>query len=216
MSDSQPPIPRLHVITDESFQSRFSHIELAEIAAENGADAVQYREKRSRTMRELADVASSIVEVGHSRCVRVVINDRVDVCLAAHAGGVHLGSDDLEVSVARTTLGDGVVIGGTANSFDQALRVADTPVDYLGIGPVYGTRSKANPAPPLGLYELSRICRTVGKPVIAIGNIQPRNVSEVLDAGARGIAVLSGVILARDVALAMREYRAALDTWLGR
>lgn len=209
-------IPRLHVITDESLQSRYSHHELAQLVAVNGADAIQFREKRHKTTRELISAAIAIVETGRTTGTMVVVNDRVDVCLGANARAVHLGSDDLQATIARRVLGENAIIGGTANSHDQALEVAKSPVDYLGVGPVFGTTSKANPAPAMGLGELSRICLAIDKPIIAIGNIQSEQVIDVLDAGAWGIAVLSGIVLAPDVASATAEYRSMLDTWLSR
>ena len=91
------------------------------------------------------------------------------------------------------------MIGGTANSLDEALLVSELDVDYLGVGPVFGTSSKASPAPSLGISYLREICQRVSKPVIAIGNIQLRNVVEVIEAGAYGIAVLSAICCADDV-----------------
>jgi thiamine-phosphate diphosphorylase len=97
----------------------------------------------------------------------------------------------------------------------EAIRVAGTDVDYLGVGPVFGTRSKANPAPALGLGTLSAIVRAVGKPVVAIGSITPDRVASVLDSGAHGVAVLSAVVCHADPGRATREFRQAIDTWLG-
>ena len=210
------PIPRLHVITDERLQSRYSHVELARLAASNGADAIQYREKRPKTTREMVSIASAIVEVGRTTSTLAVVNDRVDVCLGSGARAVHLGSDDLQVSIGRRMLGEDAVIGGTANTFDQAMRVVDTPIDYLGVGPVFGTTSKTHPAPRMGLKELSRVCSASPKPIIAIGNIRPEHVIDVLDSGAWGIAVLSGIVLAPDIASATAEYRSTIDLWLDR
>lgn len=209
-------IPRLHVITDENLQSRYSHHELAQLVTESGADAVQFREKRLKTTRELVSVAAAIVETCRTTGAMIVVNDRVDVCLGANARAVHLGSDDLQATIARRVLGEDAIIGGTANSHDQAIEVAKSPVDYLGVGPVFGTKSKANPAPPMGLEELSRICSAIDKPIIAIGNIRPEQVIDVLDSGAWGIAVLSGIVLAPDVASATAEYRSMLDSWASR
>jgi thiamine-phosphate pyrophosphorylase len=129
---------------------------------------------------------------------------------------VHLGRDDLDVPIARQLLGPDVLIGGTANSLEEARRVAATDVDYLGVGPVFGTGSKANPAPPLGLDGLRAIAHAVDRPVIAIGGITPDRLAAVLDAGAHGVAILSAVVCQADPAAAARECRRAIDAWVER
>ena len=198
-------IPRLHVITDETVQSRFSHAELAELAAAGGADAVQFREKRPWTTRELMETAGAILAACERHGVTLVVDDRADVARSIGASAVHLGRNDLDVATARTILGDAAIIGGTANSHEEALRVAASGIDYLGCGPIYGTQSKANPAPVMGLETLERICRDVPVPVIAIGSITPDRIPEVLAAGAHGVAVLSAVVAADDPAEATRR-----------
>ena len=119
------------------------------------------------------------------------------------------------MTTARRLLGASALIGGTANSLTEALRVATTDVDYLGVGPVFGTRSKANPAPPLGLDGFQVIARAVSKPVIAIGSVTADRVAALLEAGAHGVAVISAVVCQSDPAAAAREFRAAIDGWLG-
>ena len=203
-------IGRLHVITDEQLQSRFSHAELAGFAARGGADVVQFREKRARTTRELIETAQAMrAAIGDARTV-LLVDDRVDVA-AAVGGAVHLGRDDLPPDVARRLLPD-AIIGGTANGVEEAQRVAAQPVDYLGVGPVFGTTSKGDRAAPmLGLERLREIVEAVDKPVIAIGSITAENVASVLEAGAYGAAVLSAVVCVEDPAAATREIRAAID-----
>jgi thiamine-phosphate pyrophosphorylase len=209
-------VGRLHVITDETLQTRYSHTELARLAALGGADVVQLREKRPWPTRRLVETVRALAAaLGETGGTRLVVDDRVDVALAAGAAGVHLGRDDLEVGLARRLLGPGAVIGGTANSLEEARRVAATPVDYLGVGPVFGTRSKANPAPALGLDGLRAIVRAVEAPVIAIGSVTADRVAEILETGAHGVAVLSAVACADDPARATAAFRQALDAWLG-
>jgi thiamine-phosphate pyrophosphorylase len=211
----KPPLGRLHVITDATLQERFSHIELATLAARGGADMVQLREKRPWTTRALVETAVSVRQALDGSPAILVVDDRVDVAVAAGARAVHLGRDDLDVTTARRLLGASALIGGTANSLTEALRVATTDVDYLGVGPVYGTRAKANPAPPLGLDGFQVIARAVSKPVIAIGSVTADRVAALLEAGAHGVAVISAVVCQSDPAAAAREFRAAIDDWLG-
>ena len=206
-------IPRLHVITDETIQDRHSHADLARLVLAGGADGVQFREKRPWTTRRLLAVAGEIAGACAKANAVAIVDDRADVALAVGAGGLHLGRDDLDAATARRILGRTVMIGGTANSYDEAMAVAATDVDYLGIGPVYGTRSKANPAPVMGLDELSRIARNVPKPVIAIGGITAKRILETMQAGVHGVAVLSEIVAAEDPTSATRACRAAVDAW---
>jgi thiamine-phosphate pyrophosphorylase len=210
-----PPIGRLHVITDALLQDRFSHVELARLAAAGGADTIQFREKRPWTTRALVEATSAMRRALDGLPVTLIVDDRIDVAAAAGVPAVHLGRDDVDVRTARRILGSQALIGGTANSIEEALRVAATDVDYLGVGPVFGTRSKANPAPALGVDGFRAIVKAVGKPVIAIGSVTADRIGDLLEAGAHGVAVISAVVCRPDPAAATREFREAVDAWLG-
>ena len=209
-------VPRLHIVTDETIQSRHDHVALAKLALEGGADCVQFREKRPRTTAELVRLAERTVAACRAADAVAVINDRVDVAAAAGASAVHLGRADLPAGVARRILGPAALIGGTANSFAEAAKVWETEVDYLGVGPVFGTTSKVNPAPTMGLAALARIAAACPKPLIAIGGIDAANVGTVMAAGAHGVAVLSSVAAAEEPAAATRQCREALYAALGQ
>jgi thiamine-phosphate pyrophosphorylase len=203
----------LHVITDETLQNRYTHAELARQVARGGASVVQFREKRLWTTRELVAAAVSMRAALAGTGAALVVNDRADVAAAARAAGLHLGRHDLDPAVARRLLGTECLLGGTANSLEEAVRVGATDVDYLGVGPVFGTRSKADPAPALGLDGLRRIVAAVSKPVIAIGTLTAERVPDVMDTGVHGVAVLSAVVCDADPEAAARRFRAALDRW---
>ena len=202
-------IPRFQVITDEVLQTRYTHAQLARLAVEGGADAVQYREKRPLTTRAILAVAAEM----RAACgeTLLIVDDRVDVACSVGAVAVHLGRDDLDVRTARAMLGADAIIGGTANSYEEARTVWQSGVDYLGVGPIYGTTSKANPAPVMGLDVLARICADSPLPIVAIGSITAARIPEVLAAGAHGVAGLSEVLLADDPAAAARRCRDAID-----
>jgi thiamine-phosphate pyrophosphorylase len=203
------PLGRLHILTDEMLQARLSHEALADSALAGGATVVQLREKRAIETRRLVAAAERIAAACRARGATVIIDDRADVAAAVRAG-VHLGQDDLPCAVARSILGRGAPIGATAHSVEEARALDFGVVDYVGAGPVYGTTSKARPAPRLGLDGLAAIVRAVPVPVIAIGGIRPEHVREVLGTGAHGIAVLSGVVLADDPEAATRAYARAI------
>jgi thiamine-phosphate pyrophosphorylase len=204
-------VPRLQVITDEQIQNRYSHAELAEMALRGGADAVQFREKRPRTTRELIEVATVMLATAERYGGLLIVDDRPDVALSIGAPAVHLGRNDLDVTTARRILGPDALIGGTANSFEEAQQVWRTDIDYLGVGPIYGTRTKANPAPEMGLETLARICAACPVPVVAIGSITAERIPDVISAGAYGVAVVSAIVAADDVEAAVRKCRQSID-----
>ena len=207
-------IPRLQVITDETVQTVHSHAAVAEMAARGGADAVQFREKRPWTTRERIEVARACLEACRAHGALLLVDDFADVALAVGADAIHLGKNDLDVATARRIVGPGVIIGGTANSYEEATQVWATDIDYIGVGPIYGTRSKANPAPDMGLDTLARICADSPVPVVAIGSITSDRIAEVMATGAYGVAVLSAVVSASAPVEATRHCRAALDAAL--
>ena len=200
------PVGRLHVITDEVLQTRHDHRALAAMASRGGAEVVQLRDKRELSGEQRTAMAHEVAAALRGSGTGLVVNDHVEVARRIDAYGVHLGSDDVPSERARAILGPGVLIGRTANGLAQARAVATEPVDYLGVGPVFGTTSKARPAPPLGLDDLARIVAAVRVPVIAIGGIDLRRVRDVMATGAHGVAVLSAVVLADDPESATREF----------
>ena len=200
-------VGRLHVITDEVLQTRFTHAELAAASASGGADVIQYREKRPISTREMIRVAGLMSLACQDLGASLLIDDRVDVAAAVGATAVHLGREDLPPDVARQILGPDAIIGGTANSVEEAVKVARQPVDYLGVGPVFGTTSKGNRAAPmLGVERFAEICAAVDKPVIGIGSISVDRVADVLAAGAYGVAVLSAVVCQDDPQVSCRAF----------
>ncbi|MBK8481883.1 MAG: bifunctional hydroxymethylpyrimidine kinase/phosphomethylpyrimidine kinase [Proteobacteria bacterium] len=207
------PLPRLHVITDEQQQARYTHVELARLAAEGGADAVQLREKRPRATRELIALAQAMRAELAPRQLPLVVDDRLDVALAAQAEGLHVGRDDPEPALVRRLLGGAAWVGATANSLEEARALAQAPVDYLGVGPVFETHSKARPAATLGLDGLAAIVAAVDKPVIAIGGITAERVAGVLEAGAWGVAATAAVVCQPDPAAATRRLREAIEAF---
>jgi hydroxymethylpyrimidine kinase/phosphomethylpyrimidine kinase/thiamine-phosphate diphosphorylase len=206
------PLGRLHVLTDEAMgPPGRSHEALCAQALRGGADVIQLREKRLRSSRPLLECASTLARTCHEFGRLLIVDDRCDLVRFAGAHGVHLGQHDLPPHAARQLLGPLALIGATANSLEQAREHRTSPIDYLGVGPVFGTHSKENPAPPMGLKLLAQIAAESPVPVIAIGNISAERIPSVIHAGAYGVAVLSAVAQASDVAAATRACRVALD-----
>ena len=182
----------LHVITDTTLQSRFTHAELAELAIEGGADTVQFRQKQGTT-RELIAMAQSMQTICKQHNVPLIVNDRADIALAVGATGAHFGQDDMPVSIGRRILPIETIIGASARTEKKILEAITEGADYIGFGPIYGTTSKPDAEMAKGLDRLRRMCDLAACPVIAIGSIGVKTAADVIRAGAHGIAVISAV-----------------------
>lgn len=203
---------RVYVVTDRGFRGR-SHEEVARAALDGGATILQLRDKRA-TGRELVEWARRLCGLARSRGVPVVVNDRVDVALAAEAAGAHVGEEDLPVADARRLLGPGRIVGASAGTVEEALQAQQQGADYLGVGPVFPTATKPDAGEAIGPEGLRRIVQAVRIPVVAIGGITVDNAAEAIRAGAAGVAVISAVASAEDMVEATRRLREAVDAAL--
>ena len=210
---------RLNALVDASLADIAPLQELATVAARHGATIIQYRDKHAST-RQMIEQAKLIVDALKATGVPLVINDRVDVALACGADGVHLGADDMDAETARRLLGENAIIGLTVKNTADAERAAKAPADYACIGGVFETVSKVNPDAPVGLEgfrELRSYLRHARPemPVGAIAGITLDRVAPLVDAGADGVAVISGLFRAIDIAAATSNFRRQVDAALG-
>jgi len=203
-------IGRFHVLTDTDLQNCFSHIELAELAIAGGADTIQFRQKTGETI-QMIRIAEQIQALCKRAGVTFIINDRVDVAIASHADGVHLGQGDFPIPLARKLLGEGVIIGGSAKNVEEARKCFLEGADYIGFGPVYPTSSKEDAGPASGLDLLRQVVEKIPLPIIAIGGINKDNTLSVRETGAYGIAVISAVCCQKDPEEATRCLRRLLE-----
>lgn len=185
---------RLYPLTDVRL-SGLSHAEQVRRFSEGGARIVQLREKHLSS-GEFYDQAAEAVRVARARGVTIIINDRIDVALAVDADGVHLGQDDLPPDVARRVLGGRAIIGFSTHTLAQALQAKEMPIDYLAFGPIFGTSSKDNPDPTVGLEGLEKVRQSVSRiAIVAIGGINHENAPEVIRAGADAVALISALLV---------------------
>jgi thiamine-phosphate pyrophosphorylase len=192
-------LPKLYAITDRRL-SGLSHAEQVARLCEGGARVVQLREKHL-SPREFYGEAEAALRVARARGVRLIVNDRADVALALGADGVHLGQDDMPPTAARALLGAEAFIGLSTHSVAQAVAAARLPVDYIAIGPVFNTSSKANPEPVVGLEGVRLVREAVGRiPLVAIGGVTRANARSVLEAGADSVAVVGALLAPGDPA----------------
>ena len=208
-------IGHLHVLTDETVQSRFTHVELAERAIAGGADTIQFREKNKKT-KDLLVIAYALARLCRARNVPLIINDRVDIALAVDADGVHLGQRDIPVAAARRLLGPGKIVGGTAAALEEAVAAQNAGADYVGFGHIFATGSKQKQGAPKGPGSLREVSNALAIPVIAIGGIDQGNYLSVLEAGSWGVAVIASVCACPDPELAAREFKSGIDSFFQR
>jgi thiamine-phosphate pyrophosphorylase len=190
------PLAKLHLLTDTHLQHRYTHLELALMAAQAGADAVQYREKVLSPAQQTDEVRAIIAQLPAGSTTRIIVNDHVQVALEAQAHGVHVGLEDMPAHKALQLLPAGSIVGATVHNVQELEALADLPISYIGVGPVFGTTSKDTGLPPLGLAGLQQLCNLSPFPVIAIGSITAARVPQVMDVGAYGVAILSEFCLA--------------------
>ncbi|MFO8233692.1 MAG: thiamine phosphate synthase [Longimonas sp.] len=212
MPDSIPAssVGRLHVITDFHLQQTFDHETLAERAIAGGADTIQFRQKHGVVRNQLI-AAERVQAVCAAAEVPLIVNDRLDVALGVDARGLHVGQDDYPVRIARRVLGPGPIVGASASTIEQAQEAEAGGATYIGFGPIYPTRSKANAGATQGLARLRACCEAVSCPVIAIGGITHRRVADVLHVGAHGVAVLSAIATAPNPHRATRRFCLAIE-----
>lgn len=196
----------LYLVTDEPARYANGLLAGVEAAVAGGATVVQYRAPTG-TKRELYETARALADLLRPRGVPLIINDHLDLALAVDAAGLHVGQDDLPVQAARRLLGRGKLLGLSITAPGQLDAADVTAVDYLGIGPVFATVSKADAAPALGLEKLAELAARSPLPVVAIGGISFENAAAVFAAGVAGVAVVSALSLSGDPEGAARALR---------
>lgn len=202
-------IPRLYVVTDRQQTAGRPLEEVVTAAAHGGAGMVQLREK-DLTARELYALGVSLQSQLAPHGVPLLINDRLDVAQALDAAGVHLAGHSLSPGLARRVLGPDKLIGVSTHSLDHARQAMDAGVNFIVFGPVFDTPSKRQYGAPQGLHHLAEVVAHVTCPVIAIGGIDTGNMSQVLQTGAHGVAMIRAVLAAPDPAAAARQLRKQL------
>jgi thiamine-phosphate pyrophosphorylase len=193
---------RLMVVTDPECGGR-GVVDVVRAALRGGAPAIQLRMKDAPA-REMADAARALLAETRAAGALLFINDRVDVALAVGADGAHVGQDDLPVEPARALAPPGFLLGVSAETAELARQAQADGADYVGVGPVYATGSKADAGDAVGAARIAEVASAVRIPVVGIGGITVANAPPVIQAGATGIAVISAVMRADDPEAAVR------------
>ena len=200
---------RLYLVTNRYQDSLENFLEKVETACRSGVTIVQLREK-NLTTNQYYQLAKQVKEITDAYQVPLIIDDRLDVCLAVDAAGLHIGDDELPVSVARKVLGPEKILGVTAKTVKRALEAETSGADYLGTGAIFPTTTKEN-APITLISTLKTICQTVAIPVVAIGGLTSENIDQLAATGIAGVAVVRDLMQAEDIEAKTQAFLTKLD-----
>ena len=188
---------KLYLVTNRYQDSLENFLEKVETACRLGVTIIQLREK-NLTTNQYYQLAKQVKEITDAYQVPLIIDDRLDICLAVDAAGLHIGDDELPVSVARKVLGPEKILGVTAKTVKRALEAETSGADYLGTGAIFPTTTKEN-APITLISTLKTICQTVAIPVVAIGGLTSENIDQLIGTGIVGVAVVRDLMQAEDI-----------------
>jgi thiamine-phosphate pyrophosphorylase len=197
-------LPRLYAILDATLLTVPAE-ECAQELASAGVRLLQYRNKTA-SARDLLELSCRLASLLTPLGVSFIVNDRADVAALAEADGVHVGQDDLAPEQARALVGAGKWIGVSTHNLEQFREAAATSADYLAVGPIFATASKAHPDPVVGTDLIRRVRGLTNKPIVAIGGITLDNAPSVIEAGADSVAVISDILRAPDKSVRVRQY----------
>ena len=200
---------RLYLVTNRYQDSVESFLEKVETACRSGVTIVQLREK-NLTTNQYYQLAKQVKEITDAYQVPLIIDDRLDICLAVDAAGLHIGDDELPVSVARKVLGPEKILGVTAKTVKRALEAEEGGANYLGTGAIFPTTTKEN-APITLISTLKTICQTVAIPVVAIGGLTSENIEQLIGTGIAGVAVVRDLMQAEDIEAKTQAFLTKLD-----
>ena len=200
---------RLYLVTNRYQDSLESFLKKIETACRSGVTIVQLREK-NLTTNQYYQLAKQVKEITDAYQVPLIIDDRLDVCLAVDAAGLHIGDDELPVPVARQVLGPDKILGVTAKTVKRALEAEEGGANYLGTGAIFPTTTKEN-APITLISTLKTICQRVAIPVVAIGGLTSENIDQLIGTGIAGVAVVRDLMQAEDIEAKTQAFLTKLD-----
>ncbi len=201
---------RLYLVTDRELAGGRPIEDVVLAAVRGGVTAVQLREKECRT-RDFVALARRLKDALVRSGVPLIVNDRLDVALAAGADGVHVGQSDMAFADVRRLAGPDMLIGLTVETMEQAMEASHLDLSYLGVSPIFPTPTKTDTGGAWGLEGLAALRARTRQVLVAIGGVNAANVTQVIQAGADGIAVVSAICATSDPEAAARELRKRID-----
>jgi thiamine-phosphate pyrophosphorylase len=199
----------LIAITENLYANGRNLVEMMKDAVAGGATMVQFRDEKS-SFKEVIRIFNQLNEIVQKSGIPFIINDRVDVALAVGADGVHLGEEDMDPVTARRLLGENRIIGSTVRNSSQAKEAEEKGTDYLAVGSIFPSKTKRE-VEVVGLSTLKSIIKAVRIPVVAIGGINLKNLSQVLETGVTGVAVIQSLLSTDDIETRAKKFRTKID-----
>lgn len=200
---------RLYAITGEQFHPGKSMLEVMEQAILGGTDIIQLRDK-SGDLAEIREKAAALRKLTAQYGVTFIVNDYIDIALEVDADGVHLGQGDVPLAEARRRMGD-KIIGISTHAINEAIAAERDGADYIGVGPIFPTKTKLDVVAPVTVSYVQEVARTINIPFVAIGGIKLHNVDEVIKAGATRICAVSEIVGSDDIQGTCREFLSRLE-----
>ena len=212
----KPLVLHVYVITETVRKFKRTHENVVSAALAGGANVIQFRDKLLAD-EEFEIVAKKLLQMCRAKHVPLIVNDRMEIGAKIGADGIHVGQEDIVPSathiskIRRMWAGNGFdpIVGVSARNYQEAVALADSGADYLGVGPIFATGSKADASDPIGISELYRICAAAKIPIVAIGGITSSNLPRIIESGAAGAAVISAVTHQSD----MKSATEVLQHW---
>ncbi len=184
----------IYCITAEEHSRGRSNVEVVKEMIESGIKIIQYREKENKSILEKYMECLEIRKLTKEKDVIFIVNDNIDIAILVGADGVHVGQDDLPVEQVRELIGENMIIGLSTHSPEQAQAAVKSGADYIGVGPIFATKTKKNVCEPVGLEYLEYVVRNIDIPFVAIGGIKEHNILEVIKKGTECIAVVTEIV----------------------
>jgi thiamine-phosphate pyrophosphorylase len=213
-NSSKPIFPTgVYGITAAKFSNGRSNEQVVQAMLQGGVGIIQYREKRpDKSHRVMLQECRRIREMTRAAGALFIVNDYVDIAMLVDADGVHVGQDDIPVHEVRRLIGPHKLIGLSTHRPDHALQAQSDGADYIGVGPIFSTRTKEDVCDPVGFDYLSYAARNIRLPIAAIGGIKQHNIVEVVRHGAKTVCLLTEIVGAPDIAAKIRELNQMIET----
>ncbi|MFP5238956.1 MAG: thiamine phosphate synthase [Acidobacteriota bacterium] len=202
----------IYAITSHEHSLGRSNLEVAKAILDAGVRVLQYREKDMKAGR-MYEECLAIRELAREAGATFLVNDHVDIAMLVDADGVHIGQEDLPPEAVRRLIGPDKILGLSTHNLEEARAAQESGlVDYIGVGPIFATKTKKDVCAPVGFEYLNHVIKNIELPFVAIGGIKEHNIAQVRAAGARNICLVTEIVAARDIGARVRALQAAMRT----
>lgn len=201
---------QIYCITAEEYSNGRSNIEIVKLMLEAGIKIIQYREKNMKKALKYVE-CKVIRDLTRKAGALFIVNDDVDIALLVEADGIHIGQDDLPIDTVKRLVGEDMIIGLSTHSLEQAREAVEKGADYIGVGPIFSTNTKKDVCSPVGFKYLDEVVRYIDLPFVVIGGIKEQNLYEVIEHGAKCVAIITDIISAEDIGSKIKRLKSIIN-----